>query len=247
VIDVDARAERGTKGKTKMTIFTIDNENSITAFATAEAAAAASTTPFDLFTNQKELAELLAGWPAERLVATWNSLPGVIALKSLPDTKAAKGTWAKKIWDRVEKLGQMVATEAPAAKKEATKPAAPTAKPKAAKKAAAAVQTAKGTPVKGKAGKQATPATPAPKGKKAAKQSKGAEAPKAARTGSKSEEVIAMLKRKNGATMAEIMAHTGWQKHTTRGWVSGFLGKKMGIAVESFKSDQGERTYRING
>jgi hypothetical protein len=54
-----------------------------------------------------------------------------------------------------------------------------------------------------------------------------------------------MLKRKRGATMAEIMAHTGWQKHTTRGWVSGFLGKKMGIAVESFKSDKGERTYRI--
>jgi Protein of unknown function (DUF3489) len=54
-----------------------------------------------------------------------------------------------------------------------------------------------------------------------------------------------MLKRKNGA-MAEIVAHTGWQKHTTRGWVSGFLGKKLGIEVESLKSDQGERTYRIN-
>jgi hypothetical protein len=54
-----------------------------------------------------------------------------------------------------------------------------------------------------------------------------------------------MLKRKGGATLAEIMAHTGWQKHTTRGWVSGFLGKKMGIAVESFKSDKDERTYRL--
>ena len=48
-----------------MTILTIDNENGITAFATA---AAASTTPFDLFTDQQELAELLASWPAERWV-----------------------------------------------------------------------------------------------------------------------------------------------------------------------------------
>src|SRR6202051_2236120 len=55
-----------------------------------------------------------------------------------------------------------------------------------------------------------------------------------------------MLRRKGGATLTEIMAHTGWQRHTTRGWVSGFLGKKMGIAVESFKSQKGDRTSRIN-
>jgi hypothetical protein len=88
-----------------MTIFTIDNENNITVFATAEAAAAAGTTPFDLFTDQKELAELLAGWPAERWDATYNSLPGVKRVKSLKDPKTA----ASKIWERVEKLGQMVA------------------------------------------------------------------------------------------------------------------------------------------
>ena len=219
-----------------MTIFTIDNENSITAFATAEAAAAASTTPFDLFTDQKELAELLAGWPAERLLATYNSLPGVKPVKSLKDPKTA----ASKIWERVEKLGQMVAPEP-----EAAKPAAASAKPKGGKKATGRAQSAKAALAKGKATTKATPPKAAPKGKKGGKQAKPAEAPKAARTGSKSEEVIAMLKRKNGATMAEIMAHTGWLKHTTRGWVSGFLGKKMGIAVESFKNDSGERTYRI--
>jgi hypothetical protein len=224
-----------------MTIFTIDNENNITAFATAEAAAAASTTPFDLFTDQKELTDLLAGWPAERLVATYNSLPGVKPVKALKDPKTA----ASKIWERVEKLGQMVAPE-PAAANPETAPA----KPKPGKKATGRAQSAKGVPVKGKAAKKATPAKTAPKGKKTpkageAQKAKGSGEPKAARTGTKSEEVIAMLKRKGGATMAEIMAHTGWQKHTTRGWVSGFLGKKMGIAVESFKSDKGERTYRI--
>jgi hypothetical protein len=65
VIHVHDRAERGNQGETTMTILTIDNENGITAFATA---AAASTTPFDLFTDQQELAELLASWPAERWV-----------------------------------------------------------------------------------------------------------------------------------------------------------------------------------
>jgi hypothetical protein len=235
-IDVSGRAERGPRRK-KMTIFTIDNENSITAFATAEAAAAASSTPFDLFTDQKELAELLAGWPAERLVATYNSLPGVKPVKALKDPKTA----ASKIWERVEKLGQMIAPEPVAAKPEATP-----VKAKAAGKAKAGAQSAKGAPATAKPGKKTTTAKAATKGKKAAKQSKAAEAPKAARTGSKSEEVIAMLKRKNGATMAEIIAHTGWQKHTTRGWVSGFLGRKMGIEVESFKNDSGERTYRIN-
>ena len=67
----------------------------------------------------------------------------------------------------------------------------------------------------------------------------------ATRTGTKNGEVIAMLKREGGATLAEIMAHTGWGNHTTRGWLSGFR-KKTGIAVESFKSDKGERTYRIS-
>ncbi|MGA3043784.1 MAG: hypothetical protein ABSF54_23675 [Bryobacteraceae bacterium] len=55
--------------------------------------------------REEELAELLAGWPAERWDATYNSLPGVRRVKSLKDPKTA----ASKIWERVEKLGQMVA------------------------------------------------------------------------------------------------------------------------------------------
>ena len=108
-----------------MKILTIDDENGITAFATA---AAASTTPFDLFTDQQELAELLASWPAERWVATFNSLPGVKPVKALKDSKTA----ASKIWECVEKLGRMVAPEPVAAKPEA----AP-ANPKRGKKAKA--------------------------------------------------------------------------------------------------------------
>ena len=221
-----------------MTIFTIDNDNSITAFATAEAANAASTTPFDLFTNQTELAELLAGWPAERLVATYNSLPGVKPVKALKDPKAA----ASKIWERVEKLGQMVAPEP-----EAAKPAAAPAKGKAAKKAKGGPQSAKGAPTKGKATGKATnkknaPAAtkPAPKGKQAAKGS-DADGPRA---GSKMAEVIAMLQRKNGATITEIMEAMSWQRHTVRGFMAGAM-KKAGYTVESFKPEGGERSYRL--
>jgi len=57
--------------------------------------------------------------------------------------------------------------------------------------------------------------------------------------------VIALLRRKNGATLAEIVEKMGWQKHTVRGFMAGAM-KKAGYQVESFKPEGGERTYRIN-
>jgi hypothetical protein len=104
------------------------------------------------------------------------------------------------------------------------------------------VELAKGAPVKGKAAHKAHPAKKAPRAKKAA-----AAAPviTAARPGSKTAQVVAMLQRKNGATLAEIMRTMGWQKHTVRGFMAGAM-KKAGHAVESFKPAGGERTYRIN-
>jgi hypothetical protein len=60
----------------------------------------------------------------------------------------------------------------------------------------------------------------------------------------KKAEVIAMMKRAKGATMAEITEATGWQKHTVRGFVS-ILGSKGGEKIESSKNAAGERSYRI--
>ena len=57
--------------------------------------------------------------------------------------------------------------------------------------------------------------------------------------------VLALLRRKEGATTAEIGKATDWQNHSIRGFISGTLGKKMGLNVESAKNDSGERTYRI--
>ena len=52
------------------------------------------------------------------------------------------------------------------------------------------------------------------------------------------------MKRSKGATLAEIMEATGWQKHTVRGFVS-ILASKAGENVESSKNFAGERSYRI--
>ena len=89
--------------------------------------------------------------------------------------------------------------------------------------------------------KKPTPETKAPKAKKAAK----AQETEGPREGTKTAQVVAMLQRKNGATLAEIMEKMGWQKHTVRGFMAGAM-KKAGFTVESFKSEKGERTYRIN-
>jgi Protein of unknown function (DUF3489) len=56
---------------------------------------------------------------------------------------------------------------------------------------------------------------------------------------------LELLRRKEGATIAEIANATDWQNHSIRGFISGTLTKKMGLTVESVKSDTGERTYRI--
>ena len=74
---------------------------------------------------------------------------------------------------------------------------------------------------------------------------KKAKAAGGAREGSKTAQVVTMLQRKDGATLAEIMTQMGWQKHTVRGFMAGAM-KKAGHAVESFKPENGERTYRIN-
>jgi hypothetical protein len=57
--------------------------------------------------------------------------------------------------------------------------------------------------------------------------------------------MIALLRRPEGATIDEIVAVTGWQKHTVRGAIAGALKKKLGLEVISKKIDQRGRVYRI--
>lgn len=64
------------------------------------------------------------------------------------------------------------------------------------------------------------------------------------RENSKQASIIAMLKRAEGATIAQIIQLTGWQAHTVRGTFAGAFKKKLGLNLVSEKGD-GERIYRI--
>ncbi len=84
--------------------------------------------------------------------------------------------------------------------------------------------------------------------------SKGASAPKAKankaspatlRPGSKQALLVELLRRKEGATIAQAVRATGWQPHSVRGAISGSLKKKLGLAVTSDKVEGRGRVYRV--
>jgi hypothetical protein len=69
-------------------------------------------------------------------------------------------------------------------------------------------------------------------------------ADRTARCGSKRATVIAQLSRPTGATIAAIVKATGWQQHSVRGFLAGVVRKKVGLTLESVKTD-GVRVYRV--
>ncbi len=71
--------------------------------------------------------------------------------------------------------------------------------------------------------------------------------PAAARPGTKQALLIDLLKRKKGATIAEMAAKAGWQPHSVRGVISGALKKKLGLTVISERAGGRGRVYRIAG
>jgi hypothetical protein len=171
----------------------------------------------EIFASQQELADLAAKWPANRLIEVWNGIPGLTPVKKFTDRKSAVG----RIWKAIQSLDGGSPAEA------ATKAPEPASKAKAGGK-------------KGKKAKTATKAKAA-KGKRA----KGGDKPAVARDGSKKAEVLGLLQRKGGATLAQIMKATGWQAHSVRGFISGALGKKMGLTVGSVRREDGERVYTL--
>ena len=126
------------------------------------------------------------------------------------------------------KMTELIAETAVAPK------AASIEKAKATKRARVAPNGAHVAPKKGKSAKKASPSKKTPKGAKKAK---------SARDGSKTATVLELLKRAGGVTSKELMKATGWQPHSVRGFLSGTVGKKMGLTVTSTKAEDGERTY----
>ena len=199
-----------------MTTFTIDNDNNISASVGAPASADSTET----FGSAKELAKLTAAWPAARLADTWNSFAGVAPfdelkpVKKFTDRKAA----VARIWSAVQRLAPIAAEQAAdvaSEEAEAEKTATPPKKTAQAKKSANTKRVRKAKAATG-----------------------------AVREGSKKASVLALLQRPGGATLKEIMAATEWQAHSVRGFISGSLGKKMGIKVESSRREDGERVYQ---
>jgi len=69
----------------------------------------------------------------------------------------------------------------------------------------------------------------------------------ATREGTKTAKILELLRRPGGATLKELMKATGWLPHSVRGFISGALGKKMGLTVTSTKGENGERSYSVKG
>lgn len=196
-----------------MPAFTIDADNNITAFENQKEATSSSNVPIEIFTSQSEMAKIASVWPEDRLVALWNSLPGVQPLKGFKSRKMA----LSRIWKRLLMLG-VRNTETQKATTATRRPHVAKAKAKLGKNAATAKKTRK-PPSKAKIAR--------------------------VREGSKTAEIVDMLKRPDGATLKELMKAAGWQPHSVRGFISGTLGKKMGLTVASEKREDGERVYSL--
>ena len=234
-----------------MKTFTIDNEtNNIIVHTTIQEAEA--VTNAERFRNEGGLAKLAANWPVARLVEIWNSLPGTSPVKKFQD----RATAVNRIWKAIQGLGEVAPTTEEAARvlEEAPVPEVPeTAEPEAIETvqpeavAPETTEPAVATPVAPQtpdvAPEEAPAKTKATRAKRAPVAATNAGAP---REGSKTSQVIEMLKRQGGVTREELMAKFQWQAHTTRSMLSagGPLIKKHGLVITSEKVGN-KRTYAI--
>lgn len=60
---------------------------------------------------------------------------------------------------------------------------------------------------------------------------------------SKADATLALLRRRSGARMEEIVAATGWQPHSARAWLSG--QRKLGLTIERSRESDGSSRYRL--
>ena len=61
----------------------------------------------------------------------------------------------------------------------------------------------------------------------------------------KSQQIVGMLKRVNGASIPELVKATDWQAHSIRGFLSGHVKKKLGLEIASSSEIGKDRRYRI--
>lgn len=61
----------------------------------------------------------------------------------------------------------------------------------------------------------------------------------------KQDQLLALLKRKKGANTKELMATSGWQAHSVRGFLSGTVRKKLGLNLQASQHPKRGRVYTI--
>src|SRR4030081_3734436 len=98
-----------------MTTFTIDVDDSITAFGTKQEADGVQG---ESFGTQQELAELAGKWTANRLVEVWNGIPGLSPVKKFTDRKSA----LSRIWKAIQSLDGGATEDATTSPQQANKP-----------------------------------------------------------------------------------------------------------------------------
>jgi hypothetical protein len=229
-----------------MKTFTIENEtNNITLHTTIKDAEGVPDS--ERFETEAALAKIAAGWPAARLIEIWNSLPGETQVKKFKD----RATAVSRIWKAIQSLDQVAPEAQETAPATETAPinglpetvsvpnqeVSETAQPDAVIPESTEADVA--TPVAPQTPDTASEAAPAKNKATRAKKTPDATTTRdgAPREGSKTSQVIAMLKREGGVTLEEIMIAMGWQKHTTRAMLSagGSLTKNHGLVVTSEK------------
>jgi hypothetical protein len=72
-----------------------------------------------------------------------------------------------------------------------------------------------------------------------------AQKPVAIRAGTKQAEIIALIRRPEGASIAEIVEATGWLAHSARGLISGGLKKKLSLPITAEKVAGRGTVYKL--
>ena len=83
------------KGKMKVNRYEISDDNHVCAVDGTETGTA-------VFANEQELGQLIAGWPARRLVEVWNQLPGVRLVARFENRSVA----VRRIWQALQEPKQ---------------------------------------------------------------------------------------------------------------------------------------------
>ena len=246
-----------------MKTFTIENDtNYITIHASAHEAKAVINC--ECFATEEHLSSLAANWPASRSSSKFGRpLTGVTPVRKFKD----RATAVSRVWKAIQTFSEALPSEpvelpeaelvgeAPQKAEGDTAEVEPIfeetadtpleAEPAASPVAEATAPVAPQTPdVATEAAPAKTRATRAKKTPTAATARESG----TAREGSKTSQVIAMLKREGGTTLEEIMTAMQWQKHTTRAMLSagGSLTKNHGLNVVSEKVGE-KRVYSIKG